>query len=110
MKTSVLKGTTLTTPQVLTGQRLKECQPLSQPAQDMASGGLWKDMPTNANINLKGSEIISRCPSSLTNLRSQKMFVAQENGGLSFSDLAVVAVLAFLCAHQNLFCSYFPPK
>lgn len=35
------------------------------------------------------------------------MFVAQENEGLSFSDLAIVAVLAFLCTHQNLFCSYF---
>lgn len=60
-------------------------------------------MPTNANINLKGSEIISRCSSSLTNVGSQKMFVAQENEGLSFSDLAIVAVLAFLCTHQNLF-------
>lgn len=35
------------------------------------------------------------------------MPITQEIGGLSFSDLALVAVLALLCANQNLF-SFLP--
>lgn len=38
------------------------------------------------------------------------MSLAQEDRGLSFSDLALVAVFAFLCAHQNLFCSCLYPS
>ena len=57
-------------------------------------------------------EIISRYPTSNTNLESQRMSIAQEDGGLelAFSDLALVAVLAFLRVHQNLLWSYLCPS
>lgn len=40
------------------------------------------------------------------------MSTAQEDGDLelAFNDLALVAVPAFLCAHQNLFWSYLCPS
>lgn len=40
------------------------------------------------------------------------MSTAQEDGGLelAFSDLALVAVFAFLCVHQNLLWSYLCPS
>lgn len=40
-ETFLLKGSMLTTPQVLPGQR--EYQQFSEPAQDLVSGGLWKE-------------------------------------------------------------------
>lgn len=61
---------------------------------------------------LQRLEIISRHPTSNTNLESQRMSAAQENGGLelAFNDLALVAVHAFLCVYHNLFWSYLCPS
>lgn len=95
MKTSPLKGPILTTPQVFTKQRLK----------NISSSQLWCSVKRcdQCQYQPQRLEMISRCTISLTNWRNQKTFiVSKENGGLSFSDLALAPVLAFVWPSESV--------